>query len=126
MQSRRHFPPGRRPAMPLLDAREGGPARRFARRLRGLHPAAVFFAAALAGLAVFALAGIALGLLLADVLLPWGGLARADERAVSSLAGERTPCGGRAPGTQPAQAEGRGDARPTSRMTRKGSPWLST
>jgi membrane-associated phospholipid phosphatase len=78
-------------AVPLLDARLGGPSERFACRLRGRHPAAVFFAAILTGLAVLVLIGIALGLLVTDVLLHTGGLARTDESAVRSLVAERTP-----------------------------------
>ena len=78
-------------ALPVLDARLGGPSERFACRLRGRHPAAVFFAAILAGLAVLVLIGIALGLLVTDVLLHTGGLARTDESAVRSLVAERTP-----------------------------------
>lgn len=78
-------------AVPLLDARRGGPAERFAGRLRGRRPAAVFFAALLAGFAVLALTSIALGLLVTDVLLHAGGVARADESVVKSLVAERTP-----------------------------------
>ena len=82
---------GHRGALPLLDARPGGPAERFAGRLRRRHPAAVFFAALLAGFALLAAISIALGLLVTDVLLQTGGLAHADESAVRSLAAERTP-----------------------------------
>ncbi len=78
-------------AVPVLDARPGGPAERFAGRLRGRHPAAVFFAALLAGFVVLGLISIALGLLVTDVLLDAGGLARTDESAVTSLVAERTP-----------------------------------
>jgi membrane-associated phospholipid phosphatase len=77
--------------VPLLDARRDGPAERFAGRLRGRHPAAVFFAALLAGFVVLGLISIALGLLVTDVLLHSGGLARTDESAVKSLVAERTP-----------------------------------
>ena len=77
--------------MPLLHARLGGPAERFAFRLPGQHPATVFFAAILAGFTVLVLIGIALGLLVTDVLLHTGGLARTDESAVRSLVAERTP-----------------------------------
>ena len=82
---------GDRWAVPLLDARRGGPAERFAFRLPRHHPAAVFLAAILAGLAVLVLIAIALGLLVTDVLLDAGGLARTDDRAVTSLVAERTP-----------------------------------
>jgi membrane-associated phospholipid phosphatase len=78
-------------AVPVLDARRGGPAERLAGRLRGRHPAAVFFAALLAGFAVLGLISIALGLLVTDVLLGTGGLARTDESAVRSIVAERTP-----------------------------------
>ena len=40
--------------VPVLGARSGGPAERFADRLRGRHPAAVFLAALLTGLATLA------------------------------------------------------------------------
>ena len=83
--------PGSRSAVPLLDAHERGPARHFARRLRGHHPAAVFFAAILAGVAVLCLIAVALGLLVTDVLLHASGVARTDEGAVHSLVAERTP-----------------------------------
>jgi membrane-associated phospholipid phosphatase len=78
-------------AVPVLDARPGGPAERFAGRLRGRHPAAVFMAAVLAGFALLGLTAIALGMLVTDVLLHTGGLARADESTVRSLVAERTP-----------------------------------
>jgi PAP2 superfamily len=83
--------PGSRSAVPLLDAHERGPARRFAHRLRGHHPAAVFCAAILAGVAVLCLTAVALGLLVTDVLLHAGGVERADESAVRSIVAERTP-----------------------------------
>ena len=78
-------------ALPVLDARPGGPAERFARRLRGRHPAAVFLAAVIAGFVVLGLFGIALGLLVTDVLLHTGGLAGTDESTVRSIVAERTP-----------------------------------
>lgn len=83
--------PDSRRAVPLLDARAGGPAERFARRLGGKHPAAVFFAAILAGFAVLGLLAIGLGLVVTDVLLPTGGVGRADESFVRSLVADRTP-----------------------------------
>lgn len=78
-------------ALPVLEARRGGPAERFAGRLRGRHPAAVFFAAVLAGFAILGLVSIALGILVTDVLLDVGGVRRTDESFVSSLVAERTP-----------------------------------
>jgi membrane-associated phospholipid phosphatase len=77
-------------SVPVLEARSGGPAERLAGRLRGRHPAAVFFAALLAGFIALALIAIALGLLVTEVLLDTG-LARTDESAVKSLVDERTP-----------------------------------
>ena len=78
-------------AVPLLDPRHGGLAERFAGRLRGWHPAAVFFAALLAGFAILGLVSIALGLVVTDVLLHTGGLAGTDERVVRSIVAERSP-----------------------------------
>jgi membrane-associated phospholipid phosphatase len=97
VESRAHFTtngrvkPGNRPPVPLLDARFDGPAERFAGRLRGEHPAAVFFAALLAGFVVLGLLAIALGLVVTDVLLHAGGVARDDESVVTSLVADRTP-----------------------------------
>jgi undecaprenyl-diphosphatase len=75
---------------PILEARPGSPAERFAGALGGKHPAAVFFAAAIAGFVVLAGLAILLGLLLTDVLLHTGGIGRADESAVESIVKERT------------------------------------
>ena len=88
---RRRYSWSRDRVVPVLGARGGGPAERFADRLRGRHPAAVFFAALLTGLAALAVISIALGLLVTDVLLDIGELRRADNSFVSSLVGERTP-----------------------------------
>src|SRR3954462_891640 len=76
--------------VPVLQARAGGPAERFAGLMEGRHPAAVFFAAALAGFVVLAGFAILLGLLVTDVLLHTGGIGRADESAVESIVRERT------------------------------------
>ena len=83
--------PRNRWGVPLLDARLGGPAEGFAHRLRGHRPAAVFLAAIVAGLVVLFLIGIALGILVTDVLLHAGGLARTDESFVGTVVAERTP-----------------------------------
>lgn len=77
--------------LPVLEARRSGPAERFANRLHGRHPAAVFFTAVLAGFALLALLSIALGLLVTDLLLDIGGLRHADNSFVTSLVDERTP-----------------------------------
>ncbi len=75
----------------LLDARRGGPAARFAGRLRGRHPALVFFAALLSGFVVLALVSILCGLLVTDVLVRSGGLGDDDTGVVRDLVAERTP-----------------------------------
>jgi membrane-associated phospholipid phosphatase len=77
-------------AVPVLEARTGGPAERFAGSMRGRHPAAVFFAAVLAGFVVLAGLAILLGLLVTDVLVQTGGIGRADESAVESIVRDRT------------------------------------
>jgi undecaprenyl-diphosphatase len=87
----RTYSSSRHHVVPVLGARRGGPAARFADRLRGRHPAAVFVAALLTGFAVLALVSIALGLVVTDVLLDSGGLRRADNGFVDSLVAERTP-----------------------------------
>ena len=74
----------------MLRARTGGPAERFARRLGGRHPVAVFAAALLLGFAALAAVSIALGLLVTDVLVHTAGIGSADERFVHTLAAHRT------------------------------------
>lgn len=76
--------------VPVLQARSGGSAERFAGFMEGKHPAAVFFAAALAGFVVLAGLAILLGLLVTDVLLQTGGIGRTDESVVESMVRERT------------------------------------
>jgi membrane-associated phospholipid phosphatase len=76
--------------VPVLQARPGGPAERFAGFMGGKHPAAVFFAALLAGFVVLAGLAILLGLLVTDVLVQTGGIGRADESAVESIVRDRT------------------------------------
>jgi undecaprenyl-diphosphatase len=77
-------------AVPALEARRGGPAERFATRMRGRHPALVFFAAMLSGFILLGLVSIALGLLVTEVLLQSGGVASTDQSAVESIVAERT------------------------------------
>jgi undecaprenyl-diphosphatase len=76
--------------VPVLRARPGGPAERFAGRLGGHHPALVFFTAVLGGFVVLALLSTLVGLLVTDVLLK-AGLQSTDESAVRELVAERTP-----------------------------------
>jgi len=58
--------------------------------MEGKHPAAVFFAAVLAGFVVLGGLAILLGLFVTDVLVHTGGIGRADESAVESIVRERT------------------------------------
>ena len=51
--------------VPILEARPGGAAQRFAAAMEGKHPAAVFFAAVLAGYLVLALLAVLLGIVCA-------------------------------------------------------------
>ena len=76
--------------VPILEARPGGAAQRFAAAMEGKHPAAVFFAAVLAGYVVLAGLAVLLGLLVTDVLVHTGGIGRADESVVESLVRRRT------------------------------------
>src|SRR3954453_19370776 len=76
--------------VPILEARPGGAARRFAASMEGKHPAAVFFAAVFAGYVVLASVAVLLGVFVTDVLVHTGGIGRADESAVESLVRERS------------------------------------
>ena len=59
--------------IPVLSARRGGLAQRLGEAMRNVHPALVFVAAMLAGLAATALLSICLGLLVTRVVEPaWG------------------------------------------------------
>jgi membrane-associated phospholipid phosphatase len=78
-------------AIPVLCARPGGPAERFARALGGQHPVAVFFAAMLAGLAAIAALSIGIGFFVTRVLVHAWGVGAADERFPVWLAAHRTP-----------------------------------
>jgi undecaprenyl-diphosphatase len=78
-------------SVPVLRARRRGPAERFAAWVGPRHPAVVFFAALLAGFALLALASLALGLLVTDVLVHTGGIGRTDESAIESIVADRTP-----------------------------------
>ena len=51
--------------VPILEARPGGAAQRFAAAMDGKHPAAVFFAVVLAGYVVLALLAVLLGIVCA-------------------------------------------------------------
>ena len=77
--------------VPVLRARTGGPAERFAGRVGGSRPAAVFAVALFGGFAVLASLSLLLGLFVTDVLLHVGGLGHTDESVVESIVAERTP-----------------------------------
>jgi undecaprenyl-diphosphatase len=77
--------------LPVLRARPGGPAERFAGLLGGSHPAATFFAALVAGYLVLAGLAILLGLVVTDVLIGSLGFGGPDQRAVEEIVAERTP-----------------------------------
>jgi len=78
-------------AVPVLRARDGGSAERFAGWIGTTHPAAVFFAALLSGFAILAGVSLLLGLLVTDVVLQAGGVGHADESVVTSIVADRTP-----------------------------------
>jgi len=77
--------------LPVLRARPGGPAERFAGMIGGSHPAATFFAALVLGYVVLAGLAILLGLLVTDVLVGQLGLGGPDQSAVEELVAERSP-----------------------------------
>ncbi len=79
-------------AVPIFEARPGGPADRFAGALESRHPALVFFLALLAGFLLLAAASILLALFVVHVLVSGSGLGLegADESFIDTLAGERT------------------------------------
>jgi membrane-associated phospholipid phosphatase len=76
---------------PVLHARVGGVAERFADMVGARHPAAVFVAALLCGFIVLAGASMLLGLFVTDVLLHVDGVQSTDESAITSLVADRTP-----------------------------------
>jgi membrane-associated phospholipid phosphatase len=82
--------PAQHGVVPVLEARRGGPAERFA-DVVGAHPAAVFVAALLCGYIALAGVSLLLGLFVTDVLVGVGGIEEADESAISSIVADRTP-----------------------------------
>src|SRR4051794_19756158 len=77
--------------VPMLEARAGGSAERFAGWIGTKHPVAVFFAALLSGFALLAGVSLLLGLFVTDVLLHVGGVGHADESVITSIVADRTP-----------------------------------
>jgi membrane-associated phospholipid phosphatase len=82
---------GRLWEFPVLSARRGGAAERWARSLGALHPAVIFLLTMLAGLAAVALLSIACGFLVTRVLEHAGGIGTSEEHFNSWLASHRTP-----------------------------------
>jgi membrane-associated phospholipid phosphatase len=76
--------------IPALLARPGGAAERFARALGLRHPAAIFFAALIAGLAALAAVSILLALFVVHVLVSGLGLGGADNSVNETMAQHRT------------------------------------
>jgi membrane-associated phospholipid phosphatase len=77
--------------VPVLEPRAGGPAERFARLLRGRHPALVFVSAALLGYVALVAFAVGMGFFITKVLLSIGSVARADEHFVSWVVSHRNP-----------------------------------
>jgi membrane-associated phospholipid phosphatase len=76
--------------VPVLRAREGGPAERLAGSFGGLHPAVVFFVAMLVGLAAIAALSIGVGFFVTRVVEHVWGIGAGDERVNVWLAAHRT------------------------------------
>jgi membrane-associated phospholipid phosphatase len=76
--------------VPVLEPTRGGLATRFVDAIGGLHPAVAFLCAVIVGYAVLAIASIASGLLVTEVLLDSRGVERLDERLPRWLAAHRT------------------------------------
>jgi membrane-associated phospholipid phosphatase len=76
--------------VPVLEARRGGPAERFADAVSA-RPALVFAAALICGYLALAACSLLLALLMTDVIVQAGGIGEADESVVTSLVAERTP-----------------------------------
>lgn len=77
--------------IPVLAAKENGPAARFAGLLDGRHPALVFIAAVLAGFAAFAAVSAALGVVITELVLGPAAVRDFDHGSIRTLAAERTP-----------------------------------
>ena len=75
----------------VLQARDGGPAERFADHFGAAHPAAVFAAALVCGYLALVAASLLLALFVTDVLVHVGGLGSFDESAIASIVADRTP-----------------------------------
>jgi membrane-associated phospholipid phosphatase len=82
--------PSRDWRVPVLEPRPGGTVERLAVRLGAGHPALVFLAGMLAGLALIAGLSILLGFLVTHVVLHIDGMSAADERVNDWLAAHRT------------------------------------
>ena len=76
--------------VPVLDARRGGSAERFANALERLHPVVLFLIVVVGGAAAIAVVSIGLGFLITRVVEPAWGIGAAGERVDVWLAAHRT------------------------------------
>ncbi len=76
-------------AVPLFEPRPGGPAEGFAAAVGDRHPVVAFFLALISGYLLLAVASVAFGLLVTDVVLSSRRIAGLDERFPEWLAAHR-------------------------------------
>ncbi len=77
--------------VPVLEARPGGPAERFAQMLGERHPVVVFLSAVIAGYVALAASSVGLGFVVTKLVLSVGGIARVDRHVETWLASHRSP-----------------------------------
>ena len=80
-----------RSGLPVLEPRSGGVAERFSMLVGPENPVRVFIVGLLVGYALLVTAMVFLGLSLIHLVLPFGGLAQADEDVSAWLADNRSP-----------------------------------
>lgn len=80
-----------RSGLPVLEPRPGGLAERFSTLVGPENPVRVFIVGLLVGYALLVTAMVFLGLCLIHLVLPFGGLAQADEDVSAWLADNRSP-----------------------------------
>ena len=80
-----------RSGLPVLEPRSGGVAERFSMLVGPENPVRVFIVGLLVGYALLVTAMVFLGLCLIHLVLPFGGLAQADEDVSAWLADNRSP-----------------------------------
>lgn len=77
--------------VPVLDARPGGPAERYAQMLDGRRPVLVFLSALIAGYVALTAVAVGLGFLLTKLVLSVGSISRADNHVETWLVAHRSP-----------------------------------